>query len=106
MYKTCKNVKKLVNNVQVEFDTVRQDIFSVYSQQIKQQLHDAGYDSYMTGFSFIAVGKYIEIGKVCMKDGLTIAESKPSSQLAVIASKNQAKTKPQSAEKIAKKDEK
>ena len=33
----------------------------------------------MTGYSFICISKYIEIGKVFMKDGLTIAESKPSS---------------------------
>ena len=101
VYKNCKGVKKLANNVQVEFDTVKQDVFSIYSQEKNQQAHDAGYDAYMTGFSFISIAKYIEIGNVCMKDGVTIAQA--SSQSSTLSQQQQPVAKPKDGEKRGKK---
>lgn len=103
IYKNCKGVKKLANNVQVEFDTVKQDVFSIYSQEKNQQAHDAGYDAYMTGFSFISIAKYIEIGNVCMKDGVTIAQA--SSQSSILSQHTVAKAKEASKTKKAAKPE-
>lgn len=42
------------------------------------QLHDAGYDAFMTGYAFLCIAKYIEIGKIIA----SYHESVSSSQVA------------------------
>ncbi len=50
------------NNIQIDYDSEKDSIFSLYRNG--GQDHDAGYDAFMTGYSFIHLAKYIEIGKI------------------------------------------
>lgn len=46
----------------IEYDKGKDSKFGLYENI--QQLHDAGYDAYMTGSVFLKMSKYIEIGKI------------------------------------------
>ena len=41
--------------------------FSKFKNKDKAIAHDAGYDAYMTGFSFALMSKYLEIGQLIAK---------------------------------------
>lgn len=56
-------MKKLNNNLVIEYDKARDLIFGLYDHNVGQ-CHDAGFDAYMTGHIFLCISKYIEIGKI------------------------------------------
>ena len=63
IFTKCTTDKKLNNNLFIEFDKARDQIFGLY-EQCGGQGHDAGYDAYMTGHAFLCIAKFIEIGKI------------------------------------------
>jgi hypothetical protein len=63
VYKRSLVDKKLCNNLMIEADTERNIMFGIFADS-EGQKHDAAFDAYMTGHSFVCISKYIEIGNI------------------------------------------
>lgn len=67
LFLKCSSDKKFSNNLSFEVDSrdlkKDDDIFSIYEDK-KGQVHEAGYDAFMTGVVFGRFAKYIEIGNI------------------------------------------
>lgn len=72
--------KKFNNNLVIELDTGANLEFGFLG--IDKRDHDAGYDAYITGFVFLCVGKYLEIGNILVL-GQLIKQSRSKSSSVV-----------------------
>ena len=59
MFKAIGEEKKFVSNLVIKFDVAGAEEFGGYTEN--EQHHDAGYDSYMTGYIFAMMAKRMEI---------------------------------------------
>ncbi|CDW82058.1 oxysterol binding family protein [Stylonychia lemnae] len=74
LFQKCKKDRTFKNNVVIELDVNQDSKFGVYNangtgnttDDLNGQNHDAAYDAFNTGYIFIAISKYIEIGKVIL----------------------------------------
>lgn len=70
VFQRCYKEKSFNNNVEIHFDSKKSPEFGSYLKDLnsndltEMKLHNASFDAYMTGHSFIALSKYIEIGKI------------------------------------------
>jgi poly(A)-specific ribonuclease len=63
LFYKCTKDKKFSNNLLFQYDEKADHRFSNYGKDgAKGQQHDAGFDSYMTGYTFACLSKFIEIG--------------------------------------------
>ena len=58
-----RDYKRICNNLVISFDDKKNQTFGRYKIE-SGNAHDAGYDAYMTGYTFATTSKYIEIGEL------------------------------------------
>ena len=73
--------EKFFNNLVIKFDEAADSEFNNYSENT--QHHDAGYDSYMTGYIFAMMTKRLEIESLLKQAALKKAEEESKAEATV-----------------------